>query len=329
MYGSISRRALVTGLALLAAGLPRTGAPRAQGAYPARPVRIVVPFGAGGVADVTIRIVAERLGERLGQRFVVENMPGAGGVTAARAALTGAPDGHTLAMLTNGTAISVPLFASLPFDPLRDFVPISTLGTFDFVFAVNAESEFRTLGDVVRRAREKPGSLNAATVAVGSSQHLSFVLFKGEAGLDLVHVPFRSTPDALVSLLRNESNLLIDSYAALKSGLEGRQIRAVATSGPRRSAALPEVPTVQEAAVAGFDVTSWNALFAPKGTPPAVVDLLNGALAQVLAAPDVKARLLDLGIEATSETPAQLAERLRADIAKWRAVIEKAGIARQ
>jgi tripartite-type tricarboxylate transporter receptor subunit TctC len=316
----------MAGLVLAASGLP--GA-RAQGTYPARPVRIIVPFGAGGVADITIRIVAEKLGERLGQRFVVENMPGAGGVTAARAAATSAPDGYTLTMLTNGTAISVPLFANLPFDPLSDFVPISTLGTFDFVFAVNAQSEFNTLPDLVRRAKEKPGSLNVATVAVGSSQHLSSVLFRGEAGVDLVHVPFRSTPDALVSLIRNDANLLIDSYAALKSGLEGRQIRAVATSGPRRSAALPEVPTVQESGIAGFDVTSWNALFAPKGTPPAIVDGLNGALKEILAAPDVKARLLDLGIEARAETPAELTGRLRADIGKWRAVIEKAGIPKQ
>jgi tripartite-type tricarboxylate transporter receptor subunit TctC len=329
MNGQVSRRSLVAGLSLLAAGLSWAEGPRAQGAYPARPVRIIVPFGAGGVADITIRIVSEKLGEKLGQRFLVENMPGAGGVTAGRAAMTSAPDGYTLTMLTNGTAISVPLFANLPFDPLRDFVPISTLGTFDFVFAVNAESEFRTLEDFIRRAKEKPGTLNVATVAVGSSQHLSSVLFKGEAGLDLVHVPFRSTPDALVSLLRNDSNLLIDSYAALKSGLEGRQIRAVATSAPRRSAVLPDIPTVQEAGLAGFDVTSWNALFAPKGTPQTVVDTLNRALEEVLAAPDVKARLLDLGIESRSEAPAQLAERLRSDIQKWRAVIEKAGIPMQ
>jgi len=301
----------------------------AQAGYPTRPVKIVVPFAAGGVADITIRIVSEKLSEKLGQRFVVENMPGAGGVTAARAAMTSTPDGHTLTMLTNGTAISVPLFASLPFDPLTDFVPISTLGTFDFLFAVNAESEFKTLQDLIQRAKQKPGSLNVATVAVGSSQHLSSVLFRSEAGVDLVHVPFRATPDALVSLIRNDSNLLIDTYAALKSGFEGKQIRALATSAPRRSQVLPDVPTVQEAGIAGFDVTSWNALFAPKGTPQPVIDTLNGALREILAAPDVKARLLDLGIEARSESPAELTARLRSDIDKWRAVIEKAGIPKQ
>jgi tripartite-type tricarboxylate transporter receptor subunit TctC len=313
-----------------AAGLAATALPPAWAqSYPSRPVRVVVPFAAGGVADITIRIVSEKLGERLGQRFVVENVPGAGGVSAARAALAGAPDGHTLAMLTNGTAISVPLFANLPFDPRADFVAISTLGTFDFLFAVNAESEFRTLGDLIRRAKEKPGSLNVATVAVGSSQHLSSVLFRTEAGVDLAHVPFRATPDALVSLLRNDSHLLIDTQAALKSGLEGGQVRALAASGPRRSAAMPDVPTVRESGVGGFDVTSWNALFAPRGTPEGVVGTLHGAVREVLAAGDVKARLLDLGIEARSETPAELGERLLFDIEKWRAVIEKAGIPKQ
>jgi tripartite-type tricarboxylate transporter receptor subunit TctC len=328
MGGNVLRRSLLLGL-VAAAGLASMGAPNAQGTYPSRPVRVIVPFGAGGVADITIRIVAEKLGDRLGQRFVVENMPGAGGVNAARAAASSAPDGHTLTMLTNGTAISVPLFSNLPFDPLKDFVPISTLGTFDFLFAVNAEAEFKTLEEFIRRAKEKPGSLNVATVAVGSSQHLSSVLFKTEAGIDLVHVPFRNTPDALVSLIRNDANLLIDSYAALKSGLEGKQIRAIATSGPRRSSVLPDVPTVQEAGVPRFDVTSWNALFAPKGTPKPIVDTLNRALQDILAAPDVKARLLDLGIEAKSEAPAELTERLRSDIEKWRTVIEAAAIPKQ
>jgi tripartite-type tricarboxylate transporter receptor subunit TctC len=309
--------------------LGASGAVQAQSDYPSRPVKVVVPFGAGGVADITIRVVSEKLSEKLGQRFVVENMPGAGGIAAARAALAGPPDGHTLTMLTNGTAISVPLFANLPFNPLTDFTPISTLGTFDFLFVVNANSNVKSLQDVLLQAKGGPGSLNVATVAVGSSQHLSSVLFRSEAGVDLVHVPFRSTPDALVSLLRNDTHLLIDSQAAVKSGLEGGQVRALASSGPRRSAAMPNVPTVREAGITGFDVTSWNALFAPKGTPQPVIEKLNGALQEILKAEDVKARLLDLGIEARSESPAELSERLRSDIEKWRGVIDKAGIPKQ
>jgi tripartite-type tricarboxylate transporter receptor subunit TctC len=328
MLGTTTRRSMLLGLAM-AVGLTLSGPASAQSDYPTRPVKIIVPFGAGGVADVTIRIVAEKLSEKMGQRFIVENMPGAGGITAARAALSSAPDGQTLAMLTNGTAVSVPLFANLPFDPLNDFVPISTLGTFDFLFVVNAGSEHKTFKDLIQTAKDKPGELNVATIAVGSTQHLTSVLFKGEAGVDIRHVPYRNTPDAIVSLIRNDAHLLIDSQAALKSALEGQQVRALATSGPRRSAAMPDVPTVQEAGISGFDVTSWNALFAPKGTPEPILQKLNATLKEILATQEIKTRLLELGIEARSETPAELTERLRSDIEKWRTVIEKAGIPKQ
>jgi tripartite-type tricarboxylate transporter receptor subunit TctC len=312
---------------MLAALAP--AAASAQAAYPNRPVKIVVPFAAGGVADITVRIVAEKLGDRLGQRFVIENMAGAGGVTAARAALSAPPDGYTLAMLTNGTAVSVGLFKSLPFNPVADFAPISLLGQFDFIFATNAGSEFKTVGDVLKRAHAKPGDLNVATIAVGSTQHLTAVLLKSEAKIDFAMVPFRGTPDALVALLRNDVQVLVDTYAALRSGLEDKSIRAVATSGDTRSKILPDVPTIQEAGIGKFDVRSWNALFAPKGTAPEILERLNAALREVLAQPDVVARLLDMGIEAQASTPQDLAGRLQADIKKWTDVIEKAGIQKQ
>ena len=225
--------------------------------------------------------------------------------------------------------MSVPLFANLPFDPLNDFVPISTLGTFDFLFVVNANSEYKSFKDLIQAAKDKPDALNVATIAVGSTQHLTSVLFRGEASVDFRHVPFRNTPDALVSLIRNDTHLLIDSQAALKSALEGQQARALATSGPRRSAAMPDVPTVQESGIAGFDVTSWNALFAPKGTPEPIIQKLNATSKEILATQEIKTRLLELGIEARSETPAELKQRLQSDIEKWRAVIEKAGIPKQ
>lgn len=301
----------------------------AQATYPARPVKIVVPFAAGGVADITVRVVAEKLGDRLAQRFVIENMAGAGGVTAARAALSSPPDGYTLAMLTNGTAVSVGLFKSLPFDPVKDFAPISMLGQFDFLFTTNAASDLKTFDDVLKAARARPGQLNVATIAVGSTQHLTAVLLKSEAQIDFAHVPFRGTPDALVSLLRNDVHVLVDTYAALRSGLEDKRIRAVATSGDTRSKILPDVPTAQESGIAKFDVRSWNALFAPKGTPPDVIQTLNGALREILARPEVVERLLDLGIEAQASSPQELTDRLQADIRKWTDVIEKAGIPKQ
>jgi tripartite-type tricarboxylate transporter receptor subunit TctC len=318
-------------LAPLAAAVaaPWSFRPAHAQAFPNRPVRIVVPFAAGGIADITVRIVGEKLGERFGQRFVIENQPGPGGIAAARNALTSAADGYTLAMLTNGTAITVPLFNSLPFDPLKDFVPISSLGFFDFILAANADSPFRTLADVLKAAREKPGTLNIGTINVGSTQNLSAELFKSATGISLAIIPYRTTPDAIVGLLRNDVQLVIDTYAAFKAQLAEKKIRALASSGPARSELLRDVPTVQESGVRDFDVTSWNALFAPAGTPAATVEILNRGLREVLAAPEVKKRLLDLGIEAKASSPAEIGGRLRADIEKWSRVIERAGIPKQ
>jgi tripartite-type tricarboxylate transporter receptor subunit TctC len=297
--------------------------------YPTRPVRIILPFAAGGVADITARVVAEKLGEELKQRFVVENQPGAGGITAARSALAATPDGYTLAMITNGTAISVPLFKSLPFDPLTDFAPISSLGYFDFVFGTNAESAHRTLPDLLKAMREQPGKLNVGTINIGSSQNLSAELFKSTAGIDFAIIPYRGTPEVVVSLLRNDVNMMIDSYAAMRSAISDGKIRAIATTGTQRSQSLAAVPTVAEAGVQGFDVVSWNALFVRAGTPDSVIQTLNAALQKVLASPDVKQRLLELGIEARASTPAEIHGRLRGDIDKWSKVIERSGIAKQ
>ena len=323
-----SRRTAVFALPLLAAGLAGPAA-RAQAKYPDHPVRVILPFGPGGVADVTARLVAQALSEKLGQNFFIENMPGAGGITAARAALSGGTDGYTLALLTNGTAISVPLFTHLPFDPLKEFVPISTIGYFTCDFMVNAASPYQTLGDFLKAAKEKPGTLNVGTINVGSTQNLTAELFKAMAGIDVVIVPFRGSPDVVVALLRNDVQLAIDFYAALKPTLDGGKARVIATSAPRRSPELPNIPTVQEGGVANFDVTAWNGLYAPAGTPDAVIQTLNKALHDVLADPDLKKRALDLGIDAKASTPAELDARMRADIEKWGKVIAQAGIAKQ
>src|SRR6516165_643421 len=245
-------------------------------------------FGAGGVADVTARLVADALGNKLGQRFVIENNPGAGGITAARAALEGGKDGYTLILLTNGTAISVPLFNHLPFDPLKDFVPISIIGYFSCVFMVNASSPFQTLTDFLKADREKPGAVNVGTINVGSTQNLTAELFKSTAGAHFVIVPFRASPDVVVGLPRNDVQLAMDFYAALEPTLDGGKGRAIATSGPQRSPELPNVPTVQDAGIAGFDVVAWNGLYAPAGTPQNVNDTLNKALQDVLADPALK-----------------------------------------
>jgi tripartite-type tricarboxylate transporter receptor subunit TctC len=218
----------LTGLALAASHHQA----HAEAHYPDKAVRIVLPFAAGGVADTTMRIIAEKLGDKLGQRFYVENQPGAGGIAAARTVISSAPDGYTLALLSNGTAISVSLFEKLPFDPLRDFEPISSLGFFDFIFATGAASEFKTLGDFIAAARAKPGALNVGTINIGSTQNLSAELFKTAAGIDFTIVPYRGTPEVEVALLQGNIALMIDSYSSMKGNLADGKFRALALLGP-------------------------------------------------------------------------------------------------
>jgi tripartite-type tricarboxylate transporter receptor subunit TctC len=302
---------------------------RAETAYPNKSVRIVLPFAAGGVADTTARVIAEKLGDKLGQRFYVENQAGAGGIAAARTVISSAPDGYTLALLSNGTAVSVSLFKKLPFDPLRDFEPISSLGFFDFVFATGAGSEFKTLADFIAAAKAKPGALNVGTINIGSTQNLSAELFKTAAGIDFTIIPYRGTPEVQVSLLQGDIALMIDSYSSMKGNLADNKFRALASSGPVRSESTPDVATLRESGVVDYDVVSWNALFAPAGTPPEIVNKLNGALRGILADSEVKKRLIELGIEAKASSPQEISARLKSDIDKWQKVIEKAGIQKQ
>jgi tripartite-type tricarboxylate transporter receptor subunit TctC len=316
-------------LALAVALAALTAAPLSAQTYPSRSVRVILPFGAGGVADITARVVTDKLGDKLGQRFVIENMPGAGGISAARAVLASPADGYTLALLSNGTAVSVGLFKNLPFDPLRDFMPISALGYFDFVVATGAGSPYKSMAEVIKFAKDHPDKLNVGTINVGSTQNLSAELLKSAAGIDFQIVPYRGSPEVLIAALRNDADLMIDNYSAMKSNLQDGKLRALASTGEAKSVVLKDVPTVQEAGVKGYDVVSWNALFAPKGTPADVIDKLNAAIVEVLAMPEVKVRLLELGIEAKASTPQEIRDRLKGDIDKWGKVIEAAGVARQ
>ena len=326
-----SRIFLALSLALLAAGAaivtPREA--MAEANYPNRPVRIVLPLAVGGVGDTTARIIAEKLGDKLGQRFYVENQPGAGGIAAARTVISSPPDGYTLALLTNGTAISVSLFAKLPYDPLKDFAPISSLGFFDFIFSTGAATDFKTLADFIAAAKAKPGALNVGTINIGSTQNLSAELFKTAANIDFTIVPYRGTPEVEVSLLQGNIALMIDSYSAIKGNLADGKFRALASSGPVRSESTPDLATVQESGIANYDVVSWNALFAPARTPPEIVKTLNGALQDILADAELKKRLIALGIDAKASTPEEIAGRLKSDIDKWRQVIETAKIPKQ
>jgi tripartite-type tricarboxylate transporter receptor subunit TctC len=301
----------------------------AQANYPNRPVRLVVPFAAGGVADSTARIVAEKLAEKLGQRIYIENQPGAGGITAARSALGSPPDGYTLIMLTNGTAVSVSLFEKLPFDPVKDFAAVSSLGFFDFAFVTSASSGFKTLAEFIAAARAKPGALNVGTINVGSTQNLSAELFKTSANIDFTLVPFRGNHEAEVALLQGSLALVVDSYSVLQGNISDGKLVALASSGAVRSESTPQLATVQESGVSGYDVVSWNALFARSGTPGDIIKTLNAALQDILGDAETRKKLLALGIEAKAGTPEAIEDRLKSDIEKWRAVIEKAKIPKQ
>ena len=326
----LSRRTLLKAVVpaiALAFGSP--AAALAETDYPTRDITLVLPFGPGGIADITSRVVADALSRKLGRQIVIMNQPGAAGSVAARAALNAPADGYTLALLSNGTAISVPLFESLQFDPLKDFVPVSSLAYFDFVFVTKDGGTFNTLADILEAAKANPGGLNVGTINVGSSQNLAAELFKSTAGVDFTIVPYKSTPDLLVALLGGELDMIIDSQTALKAALEQGQAVALASSGPERSKLLPDIATAQEQGVEGFDVTSWNAIFAPTGTPQEVVDKLNATLLEVLADPAIQERFAELGVEARSSAPQEIGKRLEDDIKKWSDVIEKAGIPKQ
>jgi tripartite-type tricarboxylate transporter receptor subunit TctC len=325
MTSRITRRTFSASVLASTAALAVPDVGRAQ-AYPNRPVRVILPFAAGGVADVTSRLAAERLGDKLGQRFVIENVPGPGGIAAARAAGSAPPDGYTLYLITNGTAISVAIYKKLPFDMVNDFAPISSLGNFELVFAVNADSPYKTLEDLLKAARSQPGKLNIGTIAVGSTQHLGAELFRSTAKVDMQIIPYKASPDAMIGLIRNDVQLFIDFYAAMRSGLIDKKLRPLATSGLSRTSFLPDVPPVAEAGVPGYDVLSWNALGAPAGTPQPIIDTLNKAIREVLAQPDVIERYKELGITAKASTPDEVRKRLIDEIKKWSDVIERAKI---
>jgi tripartite-type tricarboxylate transporter receptor subunit TctC len=299
---------------------------QAQAKWPEKPIKLVLPFGPGGVADVTSRMLAAKLSDKFGQQVVIENMPGAGGINAARAVINAPPDGYTMALVTNGTAISVAAFNNLPFDPVKDLAMVSMVGTFDLVFAVDTGSEYKTLGDFIKAAQAAPGKLNVGTTLLGGTQNLGAELFKLMADVNVQVVVYKTSPDIVVALLRNDVQLMIDFPPAVQGQVNDGKLRLLASSSPKRSAMLPNVPTVNESGVKGYEVISWNGIGAPKNTPKDVIDTMNKAMHEVLATPELKAQFEKVGVEAHASTTAELMDRLTSDIKKWDAVIVKAGI---
>jgi tripartite-type tricarboxylate transporter receptor subunit TctC len=301
----------------------------AQPAFPSKGLRIVVPFAAGGVGDLTARIVAAKLGERLGQTVVIENRPGAGGVVAAESVARAEPDGHSLFLMSNGTAVTAGLFKSLPFDTVRDFAPISTLGFFDIAVVSHPDAPFKSFAELVAYAKANPGKLNIGSINIGSTQHLAAELFKSSAEIDAQIVPFNGTPNLIGALRGRQVDVGVEILAPMLTQIRGGALKALAVAGERRSAVLPDVPTAMEAGVSGFQASSWNALAAPAKTPRAVIDRLQREIAATVADADVQKKLRELNIDPRSSTPEQTSALLVNDIQRWGRVIERAGIPKQ
>jgi tripartite-type tricarboxylate transporter receptor subunit TctC len=301
---------------------------RSETAYPTRPVTLIVPYGAGGVADVGMRILGDQLSNRLKQGFVIENRPGAAGVVAAQTGAAAAPDGYTLLMTGNNTAIAAALFKSLPYNILTDFDSVSTAAFFDLLIVTRAGSPLQSVADIIAAAKANPGKLNIGTINPGSTQNLAAELFTSTTGIKAAIVPFRTSPDMAGAVMRGDVDVAFEFYAALSGLLADKKIVALASTGLKRTAYLPEVPTVIESGIKDYEVASWNGLSVPAGTPKPVVATLNQAMKEVIPMPDVQGKSSQMGMAMQWSTPQDMTARMKADIAKWGAVIEKAGIAK-
>lgn len=297
--------------------------------YPVKPIRVTVGFGPGGVADLTCRVVAQKLSVQLGQQILIENRPSAGGIVAADAVAKATPDGYNLLLLSNGNAVSASLFKTLPYDIFTDFAPVSTLGFFDIAVITSADSKIKSVKDLIAYAKANPGKLNIGTINVGSTQHLSAELFRGMAGIEATIVPYKGSPDVLVALRGNDVQVSFDMLAPVMSQFKSGVVNVIAVTSDRRFANLPDVPTVAEGGLTGYQASSWNAIAAPAKTPQAIIDRLNKEINAALAAPEIKNKLLELGVTGRGGSPGDLKNLLASDTKKWQGVIERAKIPKQ
>jgi tripartite-type tricarboxylate transporter receptor subunit TctC len=312
-------------LALFCAASACDGA-RAAEDYPRRPVRIFVPYGAGGAGDMTIRLLANKVSQNLKQPFVIENRPGAGGIAAMRAVLSAPADGYTLGEMGNGQAISMSLFQNLPYDVLNDFAQISVAASFAILLAVPPTSPYKSVGELIEAARKAPGKFNLGAINPGSTQNLSAVLFQQVSGAQFAIVTYRTTPDLVTALLRGDVDLGFDYFAGFESTIAAGKLRIIATSGDKRDPVLKDVPTAAESGLPGYVVSSWNGVAAPAGVPAPIITMLSTEIRKALVDPEVQERMLKLGLDARRSTPQEMHDRMARDIAKWREVIDKAGI---
>jgi tripartite-type tricarboxylate transporter receptor subunit TctC len=312
------------GAALGAAVLCMSGL--AAAAFPDKPIRLIVPFPAGGAADVMARGMAQRLGQELGQQIIIDNRGGAGGTTAAEVAAKSPADGYTLFFGTMGThAINAALYSKLRYDPVKDFAPISLTHITPRVLVVGAAVPAKTVAELVALAKSKPGALSYGSAGNGSSSHMSGALFEALAGVDMLHVPYKGSSPLLVDVLAGRIDMTFDSYTVYEEHIKAGKVRALGVTSKARMGTLPQVPTIAESGLAGYDVSNWLGLFAPAGTPQDVIATLHAALGKVMASPELRAQLSSLGIEPAFGSPEDFAALIRAELPKWAAIVKKSG----
>ena len=320
------RRAVTTALLATAAlTMGSSGASRAEDAYPSRVVKFVVPFAAGSATDTLARVLGEKMSASLGQPVVVDNMPGASGFLAAQNVARAEPDGYTVLIATNTThAANQSLFKKLPYDPVADFAPVSKLGTITLALVVNPAVPATTVPELIAYAKDHPGEVTFGSGS--SSSRIAGEMLKSLAGIDLLNVPYKSNPQAITDLLGGQISMVFADIATTLPQAEAGKVKALAVSSPERTPLAPDLPTMREAGVAGYDLTAWFAAFAPAGTPAPVVDKLNAAFAAALTDPAATKTLLGAGIEPAASTPAELAAFVGTETEKWASIVKSAGI---
>lgn len=311
---------------LLIAGAATAALPAAAQAWPNKPVRIIVPFGPGGPADIYGRILAQELGDALKQQFVVENKAGAGGTIGADIVAKAAPDGYTLLMMSNTLTTNETLLTKKPYALMRDLTAVAPVNSSDLVMVVSPTLQAKTLPELIALAKAQPGKLAYASAGPGTPYHLAGELFKTMTGTDLLHVPHKNSGEARTDVMGGHVQIMFDAVTAMKGNIEAGQVRALGTTGNKRSAVLPSVPTVSEAGVPGYETTIWLGIMAPKATPQDIVGRLNGEITKIIARPAMREAWAKQGAVPMTMTPAEFDAFLRRDIEKWAKVIQQAGI---
>ncbi len=295
-------------------------------AYPTKPIRIVVPLSAGGTTDVVMRLISPKLSESLGQQVVIDNRPGAGGNIGANVVAKAAPDGYTLLMGTSSShGTNVTLYSKMPYDAVNDFTPITLVGYVPFIMMVHPSLGVTSVKELIALAKSKPGQINYASSGNGTSSHLGMEMLKTMAGIDLIHIPYKGTAPANQDLLAGHVSIQFDGVPAALPFIRSGKVRGLAVTSPKRISAAPELPTIAESGVPGFEYTAWVGIMAPAGIPREIVARLNTEITRILNLPEIKDRLLALGFEAAPSTPEQFATHIKAEIAKWEKVVKASG----